>query len=106
MVNAFPVLEGVHPTHWWGGYLCVTRNQIPEIGHIDNKIFYAFGYSGHGVVASHVSGEVISKMIVGDKDIPAFVNAFQAENIPLAGYKDAWLGNLGLQWHKFKDFLN
>lgn len=106
MIKIFPVLEGTHPTHWWGGYLCVTKTQLPEIGRIDNRIFYALGYSGHGVVPSHMAARVIAGMITNDLEATKLAEKFKAPIIPFAGHMDAAIATLSIQWFKFKDFLN
>lgn len=105
MGTIFPDLAGCHISHWWGGYMDVTRHQIPEIGQIDGKIYYAFGYSGHGVVPSHMVAGVLANMMRAQGDVPQFIDHFQATPIPFAGRHDAAIARLGILWHRILDMV-
>jgi gamma-glutamylputrescine oxidase len=106
METIFPELEGCHISHWWGGYMDVTRHQIPEIGHKDEKLYYAFGYSGHGVVPSHMVGDILAAMMSGGREVPNFVKHFHAPDIPFAGQNDALLARLGILWYRLRDVVD
>jgi gamma-glutamylputrescine oxidase len=104
MVHVFPQLKNAFVTHWWGGYLGVTVNQTPEVGGIEDRIYYAFGYSGHGVLPTHMCAKIIADMIV-HKDAVNIMAEMKAKTIPGAGYHDNVLVSLGLLWEKFQDKL-
>ncbi|MFA5592795.1 MAG: FAD-binding oxidoreductase [Micavibrio sp.] len=106
MEEIFPHLKAIHITHWWGGYFSVTRDQVPEIGCIDNAFYYAFGYSGHGVVPSHMAARLMAEMIIRKEESPAFVKAMKAPPIPGAGRCDGLLVRCALQWYRVKDMFS
>ena len=63
MVCIFPQLKNAYVTHWWGGYLGLTATQMPEVGGLEDRIYYAFGYSGHGLALSVLAGKLISEYL-------------------------------------------
>lgn len=68
MLKVFPELEDVKIEYQWGGYLSVGINRIPQIGRLDDRTFYAQGYAGHGVAATHMAGKLIADAICGDDE--------------------------------------
>ncbi|HAI16028.1 MAG TPA: FAD-dependent oxidoreductase, partial [Gammaproteobacteria bacterium] len=52
----------------WGGTIGVPINRVPQIGRIDNNIFYSQGYSGHGVNVTHLAGQIIADAVAGTFD--------------------------------------
>ena len=49
----------------WGGTLSVTMNRMPKFGHVGQGIYYAEGYSGHGVAMANLGGQLIAEAILG-----------------------------------------
>ena len=49
MLRIFPQLADVRIDHAWGGTLAITRSRMPSIGRLEGGLYYAQGYSGHGV---------------------------------------------------------
>ena len=109
MIKLFPSLQNIHITHWWGGYFSATLNELPQIGCLDDKIHYALGFCGHGVVPTHMSARLMAARIAGDTNLsqenPDFAKAFRTGNIPFAGKYDHHLVGLGMIWHKIKDMF-
>jgi glycine/D-amino acid oxidase-like deaminating enzyme len=67
-----PALEGVEVTHRWSGPVDFTRDFLPSFGVAsrERNIFYALGYTGHGVALSHLAGEVLAGLAAGDTTTP------------------------------------
>ncbi|WP_115720648.1 NAD(P)/FAD-dependent oxidoreductase [Gallaecimonas mangrovi] len=61
----FPQLKGVKLDYHWGGDFLLTLNRLPQLGRLDSNIFYAQGYSGHGVTTTHLAGKVLAEAIAG-----------------------------------------
>jgi gamma-glutamylputrescine oxidase len=61
----FPQLRGVGIDYEWGGTLSVTMNRMPKFGHVGQGIYYAEGYSGHGVAMANLGGQLIAEAILG-----------------------------------------
>ncbi|MES1937057.1 NAD(P)/FAD-dependent oxidoreductase [Salinisphaera hydrothermalis] len=64
----FPALEGIGIDYSWGGLVGVTRNRAPHFGRIGNNVFYAQGYSGHGMALAGLAGQLISDAVAGQAE--------------------------------------
>lgn len=65
MLKTFPQLKNIKVDYAWTGNFLLTLNRLPQFGRISNNIYYAQGYSGHGVTSTHLAGKVLSDAIVG-----------------------------------------
>lgn len=65
MLELFPQLSDVRVDYAWGGTLSVTVNRLPHLGRLEPNLFFAQGYSGHGVALSNFSGKLIAEAIAG-----------------------------------------
>lgn len=59
----FPMWENVAFTHAYGGPVGVTARLEPYVGQ-RNAIYYAYGYSGHGVGPSPVVGKTLRDLVL------------------------------------------
>jgi gamma-glutamylputrescine oxidase len=65
MLELFPQLDDVRIDYAWGGTLSVTVNRLPHIGRLPPNLFYAQGYSGHGISTANFAGKIIAEAISG-----------------------------------------
>ena len=65
MLRIFPQLADVRIDHAWGGTLAITRTRMPSIGRLEGGLYYAQGYSGHGVAMATLAGALIAEAICG-----------------------------------------
>lgn len=65
MLELFPQLDDVRVDYAWGGTLSVTVNRLPHFGWLEPNLFFAQGYSGHGVALSNFAGKLIAEAISG-----------------------------------------
>ena len=65
MLKLFPQLDDARIDYAWGGTLSVTVNRLPHVGRLKPNVFFAHGYSGHGVSISNLAGKVLAEAIVG-----------------------------------------
>jgi glycine/D-amino acid oxidase-like deaminating enzyme len=105
MLKIYPQLKDVRIDFEWGGKIGVVLNRIPAVGRINNNVYYCQGYSGHGVCATHVMGEVMADAVGGTMeryDLFADMNHFRIPG-------SQWIGNqiiaLGMLYYKMKDML-
>ena len=52
----FPELKGVRIEHAWSGNCAISFSRVPQLGRLGANTYFAQGYSGHGVVGSHLFG--------------------------------------------------
>ena len=65
MLRVYPQLETTRIDYAWGGTLAITMNRLPVFGSQGNNIFYAHGYSGHGVPTATFAGKLIAEVVSG-----------------------------------------
>lgn len=65
MLKLFPQLKDVAIDYGWGGTLSVTVNRLPHVGRLPPNVFFAQGYSGHGISTASFAGKVIAEAITG-----------------------------------------
>lgn len=105
MLRVFPQLKDARIDFQWGGKIGIVINRIPQFGRIGNNVYYAQGYSGHGINQTHIAGEILTKAICGQmEDFDVFAKA-KHWKIPAP----RWVGNnlvaLGMVYYRMKDLL-
>ncbi len=68
MLRIFPQLEDAGIEYDWGGTLSVTVNRMPHFGRLKPNVYFAHGYSGHGISTANFAGKVIAEAIAGTAD--------------------------------------
>lgn len=105
MLEIYPQLKNVRIDFEWGGKIGIVLNRVPAVGRINKNIYYCQGYSGHGVVATHVMGEIMSDAIGGTME--KYDLFADMKHIRLPGSQ--WFGNqiiaLGMMYYKMLDRL-
>ena len=66
MLRVFPQLENVKIDYGWAGPIDMTLNASPHFGRISPHIYFAQGYSGHGVALTGLAGRIIAEAILGN----------------------------------------
>ncbi|MDZ4114738.1 MAG: FAD-binding oxidoreductase [Xanthomonadaceae bacterium] len=68
MHTVFPQLKGVDFEYLWGGVIDISRNRAPHWGRLHDNVYFAQGFSGHGVAATGLAGRVIGEAIRGQAE--------------------------------------
>ncbi|MDX1517579.1 MAG: FAD-binding oxidoreductase, partial [Woeseiaceae bacterium] len=68
MLDLFPQLDDVHIDYAWGGTLAVTVNRLPHFGRLSPNVWFAHGYSGHGISTANFAGVVMAEAIAGTSE--------------------------------------
>jgi len=87
--KTFPRLKGVKIDFQWSGMMGIVINRIPQLGKLSENVFYAQGYSGHGIATTHIVSEIMAKAITGH--LEEFDTFAQCKHIRLPGSE--WIGN-------------
>ncbi|WP_275452822.1 NAD(P)/FAD-dependent oxidoreductase [Stenotrophomonas humi] len=105
MRRVFPQLADVELEYVWGGYIDITRNRAPHWGRLTPSVYFAQGFSGHGVASAGLAGEVIAEAIAGQS---ARLDVF--EKIPHRVFPGGRALRMPLlvaamSWYKLRDLL-
>ena len=68
MTRVFPQLAGVKLDYVWGGYVDISLSRAPHWGRLGNNVYFAQGFSGHGIAATGLAGRVIAEAIQGQSE--------------------------------------
>ena len=83
MLKVFPALSSEKAEYIWGGYVGITVNRTPDIGQTSPRIFYAHGFSGHGVALTGIAGKIIANSIFsGEKGVLETFEKIKHRNFP------------------------
>lgn len=105
MLRVFPQLRGVRVDYEWGGTVSVSLKRIPQFGRLDGNILYAQGYSGHGLVPTHVAGRLLAEAIAGDAGRFDVFARMKHWKLPGGrGVANAILA-LGMTYYRLRDLL-
>ncbi len=65
MLRVFPQLREVQMQYVWGGFVAITMNRAPHFGRLGQNVYFAHGFSGHGIAASGLAGKLMAEAIGG-----------------------------------------
>ena len=65
MLKVFPQLADVRIDYQWGGKIGISANRFPQVGRLSQhpNVFYAQGYSGHGLNVTHWCARLLAEGI-------------------------------------------
>jgi gamma-glutamylputrescine oxidase len=66
MEKVFPSLRGIGIDYAWSGNFALSFTRVPQLGRLGDGVYFAHGYSGHGVTGSHLFGSILAEAINGD----------------------------------------
>ncbi|MBP6115834.1 MAG: FAD-binding oxidoreductase [Neisseriaceae bacterium] len=82
MLRVFPQLRNVAIDYAWGGHVDVTMNRAPHWGRLAPNVYFAQGFSGHGVALTGLAGKVIAEAILGDDSRLRHFEAIKHRDFP------------------------
>lgn len=104
MLRVFPQLADVKIAHAWGGHIDITVPRTPDFGH-EGPVYWAQGFSGHGLVPTAVAGRVLAEALLGRGDDLALFERMPKLRFPggemLGGLSQA----VGMAYYRLRDYL-
>lgn len=98
LMKVYPQLEGVRVEHAWSGLMSYARHEMPQIGRIDEGLWCAQAFGGHGVAPTTFAGEVLASAIAeGDTRWREFADYGFVSALKPAGFVGAQLSYWWLQ---------
>jgi gamma-glutamylputrescine oxidase len=68
LLRVFPQLSDVQIDYAWGGYVDITFNRAPHFGRLSRDIYFAQGFSGHGMALTGLAGKLMAEAIAGTSE--------------------------------------
>jgi gamma-glutamylputrescine oxidase len=68
LLTVYPDLADVPVDYAWGGTLAITLKRMPHFGRKGYGVYWAQGYSGHGIAMANMGGKLVAEAIVGNAE--------------------------------------
>lgn len=105
MVSLLPSLADLETEYIWDGTVAVTRNRLPQVGRLDGEIYFAQGFSGHGVALTTLMGRLLAEAIAGTAERFDVFAKLPHERLPGGQQLALRLRSLVLLWYRLRDLL-
>ena len=105
MHRIFPQLHDKRVEYQWGGNIGIVLNRVPLLGRLGDKLYYALGYSGHGVNMTHASGEILAEAIAGNTCKLELFERVRHPRIALGKVLGSQVLALGMLYYRLIDLL-
>lgn len=103
MLDVFPQLETVKIDYGWGGPIDMTLNATPHFGQVKPNVYFAQGFSGHGVALTGLAGRIIAEAILGNKSRLAVFEQLKVPSFFGGRFAKQLAVKIGVQYYKFLD---
>lgn len=105
MLRIYPELADTRIEYGWGGTLAITMNRMPDFGRLSSRVFYAHGYSGHGVPIATLAGKLLAEVISGSAERFDVMASVPSRSFP-GGTLLRWPGLVaGMLFYSLRDRL-
>jgi len=105
LLRIYPQLSHKRVDYAWGGKLGIVVNRVPLLGRIGANVFYALGYSGHGVSLTHACGEIMADAVAGTFERMDVFAKVPHRRIPIGQALGSQLVALGMLYYRLRDSL-
>ena len=105
MLRVFPQLAATKIDYSWGGMIAVGFNRLPQIGRVSPNLYYAQGYAGHGVNATHIAARIIAESISQQSSRIDLFEKIKHHKFPGGKTLQSALFALGMTYFRMKDVL-
>ena len=105
ITRVFPELRGMPLDHAWSGRIGITASRIPDFGCLSPTVYYAHGFSGHGMALTGLAGKLIAEAIHGDAARFNLFGDIRHRPFPGGPLRTAAL-MLAMTCHKLRDRLS
>jgi len=82
MLKVFPQLADVAIDSGWGGFVDITQSRAPHFGQLPGNLWFAQGFSGHGVALTGLAGKLMAEAICGTPQRFALFSRFRHASFP------------------------
>lgn len=108
LLKVFPQLRDVRIDYHWGGMIGITANRFPQVGRLSQQpnVFYAQGYSGHGLNVTHWTAKLLAEGIaLGQSQGLDIFSAVPHLTFPGGKALRSPLLALGMLWYRLREKL-
>lgn len=105
LVRVFPSLADVRVDYCWNGDVGITINRTPHFGRVGRNVYFAQGFSGHGVALTGLAGQLMAEAVAGTAE--RFDVFARLPHNPFPGGRPFRLPALvlAMAWYRMRDWL-
>lgn len=104
MLKVFPQLADTKIEFTWGGHIDISMARTPDFGR-KNNLYWAQGFSGHGIVPTCVAGRVLAEAILGDETHLELFTALRNPAFPGGETLGALFQVVGMSYYRLRDYI-
>lgn len=105
ILRTFPQLKDTRMDFAWGGHIDITMRRMPDWGRRGERVFWAQGFCGHGLVPTRVAATLVTEAMSGKPErldwFAGIVNPPFPGGERLGGLMQA----VGMGWYRLRDFV-
>jgi gamma-glutamylputrescine oxidase len=105
LLRVYPKLADARIDYAWSGIVAVTRSRLPHIGRLDPNLWFAHGYSGHGIGMALLAGKLIAEAIDGNGDRLDLLRKVEPHRFPGGRFLRWPTLVAGMTWYSLRDRL-
>ncbi|WP_298721970.1 FAD-binding oxidoreductase [uncultured Oceanisphaera sp.] len=103
--QVFPQLKDVKQQYTWGGYVGITMNRAPHFGRLNGNVYFAQGFSGHGIALTGMAGSLMADAIAGSTERFDLFGKIPHHEFPGGRLLRTPALVLAMAWYRMRDWL-
>lgn len=76
LLRVFPQLHHARIEHAWSGLMSYARHEMPQVARIDDGLWVAQAFGGHGVAPTTLAGEWLAEAVTGGRPLPEALSRY------------------------------
>jgi gamma-glutamylputrescine oxidase len=105
MLKTFPQLADVKIDYAWGGFVDITISRAPHFGRLTPTVYFAQGFSGHGLNTTALAGKLIAEAIGAQASRFDLFARIPHRDFPGGARFRMPLLVLAMAWYRLRDLL-
>ena len=103
--RTFPRIAGIGIDFAWSGQAGIVPNRVPMLGRTAPNVFYAQGYSGHGIATTHIVAGIMAEAVAGTMErFDHFASVSHARN-PFGERAGQGMLALGMLYYRAREAM-
>ena len=103
--RAFPQLKDAKMDYAWGGHIDITMRRMPDWGRRNDRVFWAQGFCGHGVVPTRVAATLVTEAMMGNTERLDWFSGIVNPPFPGGERLGGLMQAVGMGYYRVRDFV-
>lgn len=105
ILRAFPQLKDAKMEYAWGGHIDITMRRMPDWGRRNDRVFWAQGFCGHGLVPTRVAATVVTEAMLGNAERLDWFGGIVNPPFPGGERIGGLMQAAGMMYYRARDFV-